>query len=94
MINMKIKNAVFATTNFTYSLAGYVKTIQLLDPSANVEVVGNFDVLPQTAVVTFPSAGTWYDNLSGTSITITNAANTMTLAPGEYHVYSSAVLNQ
>jgi glycosidase len=94
MINMKIKNAVFATTNFTYSLGGFVKTIQLLDPSANVEVVGNFDVMQQTAVVNFPSTGTWYDNLSGTSINVTNAAYSMTLAPGEYHVYSNVVLNQ
>ncbi|HEY4323549.1 MAG TPA: alpha-amylase family glycosyl hydrolase [Mucilaginibacter sp.] len=93
MINMKIKNPVFATTNFTYNLANSVKTIQLLDASANVEIVGNFDVVSLTVNVAFPATGTWYDNITGNSITISNAPYTMTLAPGEYHVYSSKPLN-
>lgn len=94
MINMKIKNKVFETTNFSYSLSGAVKTIQLLDPSANVEVIANFDVVPETVGISFPAAGTWYDNITGNSITIPTAINNMTLAPGEYHVYSSTALNQ
>jgi len=93
---MKIKNPVFTTTTFTYNLGGAVKTIQLLDPTnaANVEVIGNFDVVPSQASINFPSMGTWYDNLSGTSINITSLPYNVTLAPGEYHVYSSSPLKQ
>lgn len=94
MINMKIKNAVFATTNFHYSLAGAVKTIQLLDPTADVEVVGNFDVVSNTATVNFPVTGTWIDNLTGATYNVTSTNMTMTLAPGEYHVYSNVALKQ
>jgi len=95
MINMKIKNPVFATTNFHYSLSvDSVKTIQLLDPSANVEVIANFAVIPKTVSVSFPAAGTWYDNISGTSITVPTVPYAMTFAPGEYHVYSSTPLLQ
>jgi glycosidase len=95
MINMKIKNAVFATTNFSYSLGGSVKTITLLDQSANVVVVGNFDIITQTNVtVNFPAAGTWYDNLNGGTINVASTAFKMTLAPGEYHVFSNTLLNQ
>jgi len=97
MIKMKINNPVFATTTYSYSLAGSVKTIQLLDPSPipdNVEVMANFDVVPETVAINFPAAGTWYDNMTGTSITIPTASYTMTLAPGEYHVYSNTPLNQ
>jgi 1,4-alpha-glucan branching enzyme len=93
MINMKIKNPVFATTKFSYSLFGSVKTVQLLDPTNNVEIIGNFDVVPVTTVVTFPSTGTWYDNISGTNLNVTNVSVTMTVAPGEYHVYSSTPLS-
>jgi len=93
LIKMKIKNAVFATTNFHYSLAGPVKSIQLLDASNNVEIVGNFDVVNQQTIVTFPGTGTWYDNITGTSITVTNVNYAITLAPGEYHVYSTTPLN-
>jgi pullulanase/glycogen debranching enzyme len=92
MIKMKIKNPVFATTNFKYSLGGSVKTVQLLDATNNVEIVGNFDVGSITSVVAFPSAGTWYDNITGTNLNVTSANFTMTLAPGEYHVYSSTPL--
>ena len=94
MINMKIKNAVFSTTNFHYNLTGAVKTLELIDPSADVVVVGNFDVINNTPVITFPATGTWYDNLTGATINVTSTAFAMTLAPGEYHVYSNVLLKQ
>jgi glycosidase len=94
MINMKIKNPVFASTNFSYGLTGAVKYIQLLDPSADVEVVGNFDVVSNTATITFPVTGTWVDNLTGATYNVTSTSMTMTLAPGEYHVYSNVALKQ
>ena len=92
MIRMKKSNPVFTSTSFTYSLTGAVKTIQMLDAASNIEVIGNFDVVPQTATITFPAAGTWYDNFSGTTINLTSAAYTVTLQPGEYHLYSSTPL--
>ena len=94
MIKMKEKNAVFASTNSTYDLAGPIKTIQLKDASANVEVVGNFDVVQQTGNISFPATGTWYDNIRKTSINVTSLPYSMTLQPGEYHVYSSVPLQQ
>lgn len=94
MIKMKEKNAVFASTNSTYDLAGPIKAIQLKDASANVEVVGNFDVVPQTGSISFPATGTWYDNITKTSISVTSLPYSMTLKPGEYHVYSSVALQQ
>jgi len=95
LIKMKIKNAVFTTTNFKYSLNAAIKTIQLNgSDGTNVEVVGNFDVVPQTGGITFPSTGTWYDNISGTSINVAATPYPITLAPGEYHVYSNTLLKQ
>jgi 1,4-alpha-glucan branching enzyme len=95
LIKLKTKNAVFTTTSFTYSLTGAVKTIQLNgSDGTNVEVVGNFDVVAQHADISFPSTGTWYDNLTGTTLTVSATPYTMTLAPGEYHVYSTAALKQ
>ena len=92
LINLRKKNAVFATTNYVYNLSGGVKTIQLKDASANVEVVGNFDVASQTANITFPTTGTYTDALTGASINVASLTYSITLAPGEYHVYSSAAL--
>ncbi|MDB5031963.1 alpha-amylase family glycosyl hydrolase [Mucilaginibacter sp.] len=93
LIKMKINNTVFATTNFKYNLTGAVKIVQLLDNAVNVEIAGNFDVVNQTANINFPSTGIWYDNMTGASINVTALPYTMTLSPGEYHVYSSKLLN-
>jgi len=92
MIRMKVKNPVFTSTNFTYNLGGAVKFIQLLDASNNVEVVGNFGVVSTTTSVSFPATGTWYDNFTGSSINVTALPYSMTLAPGEYHLYSNTPL--
>jgi 1,4-alpha-glucan branching enzyme len=94
MIKMKLKNPVFTSTNYHYNLSGPVKTIQLLDATANVEVVGNFDVVAQNASISFPSTGAWIDNMTGTSINVTSLPYSVTLAPGEYHVYSNVALQQ
>jgi glycosidase len=94
MIRMKIMNPVFTTTTYTYNLGGSVKFIQLLDPAGvnNVEAIGNFDVIPEPVSLNFPSTGTWYDNFTGTSINITSLPYQVTLAPGEYHLYSNTPL--
>jgi len=94
MIRMKIKNSAFATTTYTYNLGGSVKYIQLLDPAGlnNVEAIGNFDVVAEPAAINFPSTGTWYDNITGASINISSLPYSVTLAPGEYHLYSNTPL--
>jgi 1,4-alpha-glucan branching enzyme len=51
-------------------------------------------VIAEPAVLSFPSTGTWYDNITGTSINIATLPYNVTLQPGEYHVYSNTPLNQ
>jgi len=96
MIRFKIKNpAVFNTSTYTYNLGGAYKFIQLLGTGGtNLEVVGNFNVTPMAVVINFPATGTWYDNLDGSSINVTNTAYSTTLQPGEYHVYSNVLLQK
>ncbi|MDB5089990.1 MAG: 1,4-alpha-glucan branching enzyme [Mucilaginibacter sp.] len=93
MIKWKINNPVFTSTSFKYSLNGAVKTIQMTDASNSIEVVGNFDVVTNTAAITFPATGTWTDNFTGATINVTSLAYNMTLAPGEYHLYSKTALH-
>ncbi|MFB9842581.1 alpha-amylase family glycosyl hydrolase [Mucilaginibacter ginsenosidivorans] len=93
MIKWKINNAVFTTTNFHYGLGSTVKYIQLIGTDNNVEVVGNFGVTSQTANVPFPAVGTYIDNFTGGTINVTALPMSMTLAPGEYHLYSTTALH-
>ncbi len=93
LIKMKIKNPVFTTSTVQYSVAGAVKTMTLAGTGVKVEVIANVDVNPQTTTITFPATGTYYDYMTGTTINVPSASYSVTLAPGEYHIYSTAVLN-
>jgi glycosidase len=75
--------------NLASNISGAFKSIIIrsaLDTSELV-VVGNFDVTAQTTSITFPVAGTWYDYLNGNTFTSTGSSQSITLQPGEYHIY-------
>jgi glycosidase len=77
----------FLTDRVTHSLAPGFKWLQVTTDTSNLCLVGNFDVNPQTAQVTFQNAGTWYDYLNGNTFTATGTPQNITLQPGEYHLY-------
>ena len=77
----------FTQKQFTMDFAGAVKTLQINDDALKVVVVGNFDLSARTAAVNFPATGTWYSYLTRTSLNVTGASASITLQPGEYHVY-------
>ncbi|TGE08854.1 T9SS type A sorting domain-containing protein [Hymenobacter fodinae] len=90
LIALKVQEPVFENpASYTQSMNGGVKTIQLTDPRLNVTIVGNFDVQSATVVPNFQSAGTWYNYLTGEPLVVTNTAAPLTLAPGQYAVYTS-----
>lgn len=89
---IKLRNtqpALFTSTNFEYNLVGAVKYFKISEPNLSALIVANFDVVQAATSVTFQTAGTWYDYLTGETITTTGAAQSLPLAPGEYHVYVS-----
>jgi glycosidase len=91
------KQPVFATpTTYTQSLGGNVavKTLSLTGTDLSVVTVGNFDVTAQTATISFPQAGTWYNYLTGEPLTVTSTSQAMTLQPGQYAVYTSRQLTK
>lgn len=82
---------VFTANNITLtrSLAGAFKWMIIrsaMDTSV-LCAIGNFDVTGQASTFTFPIAGTWYDYLNGNTITATGSAQSISLQPGEFHLY-------
>ncbi len=87
---IKLRNTqpvLFASDNFEYNLVGAVKYFKISEPNLSALIVANFDVNPSTASVSFQDAGTWYDYLTGETITATGALQSLPLQPGEYRVY-------
>lgn len=90
-IRLKKNNSIFNSTNFTYNLAGGFKYIKLTEGSNTVVVVGNFDVVNQSASIDFGTAGTWLDAV-GSNVSLASGTYTANLAPGEYHIFSKVAL--
>jgi len=78
---------VFLTNQIDRDLTSAIKWLKVSTDSSKILVVGNFGVTSQTSAVTFQTAGTWYDYLNGGTINATGGSQSMTLQPGEYHVY-------
>lgn len=75
--------------NFT---SGF-KWMTVNSPTGKLVVIGNFDVVAQSGVVTFPAAGTWYNYLNPpATFTATGGAQSFTLQPGEYRVYLNSLV--
>ncbi|AMJ65762.1 DUF4961 domain-containing protein [Hymenobacter sp. PAMC 26628] len=94
LIALKKTQPVFANpTAYDQQMTGATKLVHLSDANLSVTVVGNFDVVTQTVVPAFQSAGTWYNYLTGTSRAVTDVNAPLTLQPGEYAVYTSKPIN-
>ena len=90
LIALKKVEPVFENpTTYTQQLAGAAKSIHLADANTSVTIIGNFDVDATTIDPAFQSTGKWYNYLSGDSITVSNVNATISLAPGQFAVYTS-----
>jgi glycosidase len=93
MIHLKKQYAVFSTNNFTLSSGTDPrKKLHLLHPEMNVAVLGNFGMSQSSMSSPFPTTGWWYEYFTGDSIQVLNTSSPMTLAAGEYRLYSTVKL--
>jgi glycosidase len=83
----------FGSNKYTLNTAGAIKSMQLNGDSIKLVVLGNFDVTPQTATVSFPTDGFWYSLYSNKYQLVSGGSASITLQPGEYFVYSNKNLN-
>ncbi len=89
----RTQTAAFNSNNYVYNLVGAVKWFQLSDPTLNITIMGNFDVVQQSLNITFQNAGTWYDYFTGNTFNATGSVQNIPLRPGEYRIYTSKNLN-
>lgn len=96
LIKLKLTYPVFQTTHYNVDMSGVVKKIWLVSPggpnSFDAQVIGNFDVVNQTSQPYFQHAGWWYDYFTGDSFNVTDPNMSITLKPGEYHLYTDVSL--
>lgn len=83
---------VFSTGNYSWSFTTPMKRLQLLDPSMNALILGNFGIVPATINPSFPNTGKWYEYFSEDSTTVVNVNAQFSMKPGEFRLYTSKKL--
>ncbi len=89
---LKQNYETFSTTNFSLSTSSATKKIQLTHESMNAIIIGNFDVVEKSIIPDFQNTGKWYNYFSSDSIEISNTQASITLKPGEFHIYTTVKL--
>ena len=92
LINLKKDYPAFNSSNHTMKLNTFAKRLTILDPTMNVNVIGNFAVVANNINPEFPDTGWWYDFFSGDSIFVNNVTDVIPLLPGEFHIYTTVKL--
>ena len=92
LIKLKSDYDVFSTSDFTLDVSGLVKRIYLNHPSMNAFIIGNFGVDQFTTAANYTSTGWWYDYFSGDSIDVVSTNQSITLAPGDFYIYTTSKL--
>ena len=88
---LKTNYEVFNTTDFLLDVdRDDWKRILLRHEEMDVLALGNFQVEEEKIDPAFPSSGWWYEYFSGDSLEVLSTGGQLTLAPGEYRLYTSA----
>jgi hypothetical protein len=87
-LNRLKQHVSFSSDNYSYDVGGTGKILKVFHDSMNTVIAGNFDVAPLMLSPGFSRTGWWYDYMSGDSVNITSANQTISLNPGAFFVYT------
>ena len=88
LTHLKATYPTFATTDYEFLDQSYYKRIKLNHPEMNAVTMANFLVESDDVDPSFQSTGTWYEYFTGDSIIVSNVNQNISLAPGEYRIYT------
>ena len=89
LAKLRTGEVAFETVDYTLNVSASVKSIHLNHDDMDVVVLGNFDVVEKSINPDFQQTGTWYEFYSGESMDVTDTQAALTLAPGEYRLYTT-----
>ncbi len=94
LINLKKNYDAFESNDYTLSLNGAMKRININHVSMSVRIIGNFDVVEDEINPDFLHPGKWYEYFTGDSITVSNLNEPIILQAGEYRIYTDIKLDK
>ena len=89
LIDLKLSEAAFSSADFTLVVRDAAKRIEINHADMDIRIIGNFDVENLAVNPSFSKTGWWYSYFEGDSINVSDPQETISLAPGEYRLYTS-----
>lgn len=93
MLDLRENEEPFSTSDFSLNVSSSIKTIELNHSAYNVRVVANLSLTSQVVNVNFNQTGWWYNHFQSDSLNVTSQVVSITLAPGDYRLFSSKKLS-
>jgi hypothetical protein len=78
---------VFEQGEFSWTPSGQMRKINISHAKMKVTIIGNFGTTASSLTPNFQHAGTWYDFFSGQAVEVTSVTSSVSLDPGEFHIY-------
>ncbi len=94
LIHLKVAEPAFASHDFSLSLSGGGKRIEINHEDMDVRIIGNFDVVDQSLNPSFSRTGWWYDFFTSDSIVVADVNGLISLEPGQFHLYTTKRLEK
>ena len=92
MINLKTQTNYLDDKYFDWQPSGSVKWITYQHPDVDIVIYGNFTKQDQETFRYFTKTGTWYNYLTGQTISINDLNEKVTLSPASFGIYSNRPL--
>ncbi|MDW3193999.1 MAG: alpha-amylase family glycosyl hydrolase [Cytophagales bacterium] len=89
LINLKTQTDYLSDEHFSWNASSSVRWINYEHPDVQISMFGNPTSSSRDGDPHFVAAGDWYDYFTGEQITITDPNASVTLAPGEFYIYTS-----
>ncbi|MEQ8546792.1 MAG: DUF4961 domain-containing protein [Cyclobacteriaceae bacterium] len=80
-------------SNYETKLSGDTKSITIQNSVVDFTIIGNFGLEEASMDPNFSHTGTWYDYFSGDEISVADANAEVTLAIGEFHIYTDSKIS-
>ncbi|UZR95635.1 alpha-amylase family glycosyl hydrolase [Chondrinema litorale] len=85
-------NTAFEEGDFSWTPTGKLRKINITHETLDVTIVGNFGTTEGDIDPAFSKTGMWYNFFALDSMEVSDVNSTITLAPGEFHIYTDTAL--
>ncbi|MEL6534832.1 MAG: alpha-amylase family glycosyl hydrolase [Bacteroidota bacterium] len=89
IIQLKVNHPAFAEGTFAWQPDDEYKTWTITHDSTDFHALANYGLEEATVNPGFPKLGFWYDVFTGDTILVDDNTQTVTLAPGEFHLFAN-----